>query len=707
MNKKNIYIIAVVFTLVILSAFTIGCSNKDDGVLKTPYGLKIEDEVLSWAAVGGAKSYVVDIDGTEYPADTNSLDLFLLTDEYKSYRIKVIAYGDLKETFDSDWSETLNYNIEAPIGLGYELINDGTEYTVFAEDKEALSGKLIIPSEYEGKPVTTIPLKGFYDCKNLQSVIMADSITEVENSAFRNCSSLYASKLSNELSKIASSTFDGCKNLKKVVMPYGLKSIENYAFFDCTALTEINLPETLEYIGERAFRGCSSLQSLHIPAKVNRMGTKLIAYTDSLTTLTVDSDNAAYKSENNCIIKKEDSSLILGCKTSIIPDYVTKLDEYCFAYCKLLDNITIPKSVTEIQSYAFEKCTSLKNVVFEDGLKVICDNAFKDCTSLQSIRLPASFESATGGAFYGCKNLTELCVDDSNPLYTSIENCIIEKANNTVIIGCAESVIPDGTTAIGEKAFVGVQIKTINIPDTIEKIGKFAFSESTLETVYLHDGLSIDESAFMKCKNLSSVRLPSDLKNISKNMFCECSSLKSIVLPASVEKICVSAFERCQIVVILPKTIQTIEADAFSYGSTVYTDVYSYEQPEGWANYSSQYREIKYAVFSAKVYGCEFGYDDGVPYVISHTHENVSSEVGYDSFYCAEIPVRKGYVFKGWSLTESEKDIVFDVNFFKETEIYSLRSYVFTKTACYVSLNESDSEKLPNGTKLYAIWEKE
>ncbi len=242
MNKKNIYIIAVIFALVILSAFTIGCSNKDDGVLKTPYGLKIQDEVLSWAAVDGAKSYVVDIDGTEYPTDTNSLDLFLLTDEYKSYRIKVIAYGDLKDTFDSDWSETLNYSIEAPIGLGYELINDGTEYTVFAEDKEALSGKLIIPSEHEGKPVTTIPSEGFYDCKNLQSVIMSDSITEVENSAFRNCSSLYASKLSNELLKIASTTFESCKNLKSVIFGDSVETVDINAFESCKNLKKVVMP---------------------------------------------------------------------------------------------------------------------------------------------------------------------------------------------------------------------------------------------------------------------------------------------------------------------------------------------------------------------------------------------------------------------------------------------------------------------------------
>ena len=51
----------------------------------------------------------------------------------------------------------------------------------------------------------------------------------------------------------------GCYKLETVVLPEGLTKIDNYAFQYCKSLKEISIPSTLTSIGDCAFEGCDSL----------------------------------------------------------------------------------------------------------------------------------------------------------------------------------------------------------------------------------------------------------------------------------------------------------------------------------------------------------------------------------------------------------------------------------------------------------------
>lgn len=733
MTKKYIYLTLSVIAIALTAVLAVGCKGFDTGVLETPDGLKIENEVLLWNAVDGAKNYVVDINGTEYTANTNSLDLFLLTDEYKSYQIKVIAYGDLKETFDSEWSDSITYVLEEPTYLKYELINDGTEYAVGITDSSAVRGKLILPDKFEGKPVTQILEKGFMDCADISAVILPNNVTDLKQMTFKNCANLRSVKFGEELLKIGLQCFANCTNLQTVVFNEAfeeigtqafsacrslnsvdlccdLKTINSAAFSFCTDLKEILLPETLETIGGVAFE-YTSLVSLNIPSKVKKIGSNFICGVDSLETLTVNESNKTYESKNNCIIKKSDSTLIFACKTSVIPDTVVNLDTFCFSSCSALNSITIPKNVKTISHNAFHNCKELSSVTFENGLEVIEDSAFVNCTALQKVHLPSSVNSLSPKAFYGCKNLTELTVDESNAFYSSQGNCILTKDTLTVVAGCAGSIIPEYVTSIGENAFFGVTFDTISIPENVSEIGNYAFSNSSIKTISLHDGITLGNGIFNTCVYLESVKLPNNLKRINDGTFYKCTSLKHLDIPASVEEIGSSAFAEVQAVFVVPKTIRVIGTGAFQKGSTIYTDVASrWQTPQNWFRYDNSYflSQPPFNEYSTVVYGCELGYDDGVPYVISYTYDNIDTiSVIVTAMPAAEIPRRKGYVFKGWSKSP-KGDVALGVTYFKEKRVVDLiEGYIFTKSACYVSLTENDLSTLENGTKLYAVWEKE
>lgn len=105
-------------------------------------------------------------------------------------------------------------------GLDYVLNADETEYAVNGIG-DCTDSDVVIPSTYNGLPVTSISWSAFFDCGNLTSVVISDSVTSIAGSAFHACS-----------------------NLTSVVIGDGVTSIGNYAFWACTHLDKIYFKNT-------------------------------------------------------------------------------------------------------------------------------------------------------------------------------------------------------------------------------------------------------------------------------------------------------------------------------------------------------------------------------------------------------------------------------------------------------------------------------
>ncbi|WP_293964776.1 leucine-rich repeat domain-containing protein [uncultured Porphyromonas sp.] len=93
-----------------------------------------------------------------------------------------------------------------------------------------------------------------------------------------------------------------------------------------------------------------------------------------------------------------------------IPEGVTSLGGYAFAFCKGLKRATVPGTVKRVESYVFLGCVALEEISLGEGMTKIGGDMFNGCKSLSKIQLPSTIETIEAQSFKGCVLLTELTI---------------------------------------------------------------------------------------------------------------------------------------------------------------------------------------------------------------------------------------------------------------------------------------------------------
>lgn len=214
-------------------------------------------------------------------------------------------------------------------------------------------------------------------------------VTEIGNSAFFNCLQLKSVEMPNSITYIGDGAFMQNYKLENIKVSSGLTKIDRDAFDTCYNLKEIDLPESLTEIGDNAFFECKSLEVITIPSSVCHIGTQCFGACINLTEINVDSENKAYCSNDGVLFSKDKKELIafpLGRSGEYeIPDGTITIKTKSFRGGVNPIQLKLPQSIETIEETAFYKCLGLESIEIMEGLNYIGHTAFYGCTALQTM----------------------------------------------------------------------------------------------------------------------------------------------------------------------------------------------------------------------------------------------------------------------------------------------------------------------------------
>ncbi len=420
----------------------------------------------------------------------------------------------------------------------------------------------------------------FYKCTSLEKVELPTSIVEIGDLAFSKCEQLAIIALPSSLQSLGCYAFEQCRKLEKIILPAGLTSVDG-VFDGCTKLWDVTLPESCTRIGNYTFRACKSLTHIDLPPALAIIGQTAFSECASLTSIELPE---SVKELKDFAFNKCDSLTDIR-----LP---AKLGWCAFKGCSNLQQVEFNAKTEDIGPEAFRDCASLKEIVLPQGVKTILPEAFENCTGLRSVKLPESIETIGAEAFKGCTALTDVEMPDKKieiessafegtPYQRKLDRRSAAEDRNAEAVSDflitdgtlieyvgddAAVVVPDGVTAIGDKAFANARfIKSLALPDSVTEIGKNLFGYEYKRSYFRYD-LFDDYPKWDKPIAAFSLTLGKNIRKIGDKAFA-CCDVGELTLPESLETIGDYAFAgNTAEVVRLPKSVKKVGAGAF-YGA--------------------------------------------------------------------------------------------------------------------------------------------
>ena len=150
---------------------------------------------------------------------------------------------------------------------------DGTDISVpdlnTAEGKYQLSvGEHIVKYTLKDPTYINYWLFGFSKCPAIISVIIPNSVTNIEYGAFAGCRGLTSITIGNSVTSIGNYAFQYCSGLTSVTIPSAVTSIGVSAFTDCTSLTNVTVEATTPpTLGSYTFDNNASGRKIYVPTE--------------------------------------------------------------------------------------------------------------------------------------------------------------------------------------------------------------------------------------------------------------------------------------------------------------------------------------------------------------------------------------------------------------------------------------------------------
>ncbi len=474
--------------------------------------------------------------------------------------------------------------------------------------ESAFSGFKVLTSVEFPDSLKTIDTSAFYGCSNLSEVIFSEGLTNIGNYAFAYCK-LGNVEFNDGLESIGEYAFAYNKNLTQVSFVESIKSIGKYAFYDCN-LENVELKDGLETINDYAFANNANLKTITLSDTLTHIGKGFI-YGSAVEELDLpDSLKSAGKFLDGTIIKE-----------IVLPANFAKLNSGMLTSSTTLESLeTLTVQDTDVEKIPF---SNLKTFIFK-GKGEISENPFyTETVTVGGVKTTTVYPPETFIFTDAINaNVHKILIDDFNyHLHTDPEtgyyiyskvyfgedelqgNCFTSgdyiydttAGGGAVIIdyvGAETGVltVPGSfenedvsypVVAIGRNAFEGATATEINLPETVEKIGVYAFYNCDyLTKTNLPEGIKVIEPyTYSGCESMSEIIIPESVVYIGDYAFNGSRPVSELVIPSSVKVIGARAFYNNYFLtsLTLNEGLEKIGESAFRNGQTPYDHEYILE----------------------------------------------------------------------------------------------------------------------------------
>ena len=518
--------------------------------------------------------------------------------------------------------------------FSFQLSEDEASYGITSASKE-LKGEVVVPSSYQGKPVTFIAEYAFEDCKDITAVNILSPMERIEYNVFERCASLTSVSIPSSVSFIGNGAFGDCAKLADIQVdpdnPFftsvdgvlfdkakttllrcpnaktgkynileGVTLIDSYAFSGCQSLSNITLPSSLLVLSSGAFADCNGLESIFLPKKVSAIGDYAFAGCDHLASIEVELGNPHFRSNDGVLFDFMQETLLRfpeGKKGEyVVPSQTKTIGRLAFDSCNGLTSIVFSENTKTVGELAFLRCASLASITLNEGLLIVERMAFKECDALTSIVIPASVSFLDPQAFAYCEKLTSIQVKEDSRHFASVDGVVLNKEKSNLLLypSAKEGAynVPEGVTSIDQFAFFCCyKVTAITFSSTVSSFDDRAFVDcpnivsidvakdnKTYSSVsgVLHSKEG-DEALYCPQGKQGAYVGPEGLKSISEEAFYDVKGLTSVTLPEGFLTIGDNAFMFCDRLasLSLPSSITSIGAGALEDCSALTNIVYA------------------------------------------------------------------------------------------------------------------------------------
>ena len=267
-----------------------------------------------------------------------------------------------------------------------------------------------------GDNVQKIGKNAFFQAVNLMHMQIGEKVTEIQNGAFERCYRLVEILNKSALNIEVGNSIDNGKIGENAICVYNGKQDYNSSLSEFNGVVYIeNEADTIavNYLGSEG--------EITLMDRTTKIANYAFYDCDLLEKVAIsqfvtDVGRCAFRDCNNLV------SASFNCE-------LTAVGNYAFENCKSLQEITFT-GLIKVGAFAFQNCSVLREIVLPKGLTHIGQSSFSHCVLLERVVLPSTLQEISSAAFFDCENLKYIQYGGNQ---ASWNNVIIKSQNEHLL----------------------------------------------------------------------------------------------------------------------------------------------------------------------------------------------------------------------------------------------------------------------------------